>query len=56
LACGHGLLGVLFAYRFPKAKICCVDLELRDGFGHFCSVFEEFGQKEEGETKVLFNL
>jgi len=27
LACGHGLLGVLLAYRFPALRVVCVDLE-----------------------------
>ena len=28
LACGHGLLGVLLAYRFPHCIVHCVDLEV----------------------------
>ena len=28
-ACGHGLLGVLLAYRFHKLRVVCVDLERR---------------------------
>ena len=27
LACGHGLLGVLLARRFPALRVVCVDLE-----------------------------
>ncbi|CAE8659228.1 unnamed protein product, partial [Polarella glacialis] len=29
LACGHGLLGVLLAYRFQDVSVECVDLEPR---------------------------
>jgi hypothetical protein len=37
LACGHGLLGVLLAYRFAAARVVCVDLERRPGFQVFVS-------------------
>ena len=42
-ACGHGLLGVLLAYRFRKLKVVCVDLERRPAFGHYLDVAHELG-------------
>jgi hypothetical protein len=32
LACGHGLMGILLAIRFPKAKVVCTDRERRPAF------------------------
>ena len=32
LACGHGLVGLLLAYRFPRKRVVCVDLERRPAF------------------------
>ena len=32
LACGHGLLGCLLAYRFSALRVVCVDLQRRNGF------------------------
>ena len=43
IACGHGLLGTLFAYRFPKAQVICVDLVLSDSYVGYGKVFEQFG-------------
>jgi len=40
-ACGHGLLGVLLAYRFHKLRVVCVDLERRPAFGHYLEVARE---------------
>lgn len=31
-ACGHGLVGILLAYRFPHVQVICVDLFKRDAF------------------------
>ena len=42
-ACGHGLLGVLLAYRFPKLRVVCVDLERRPAFDHSLEVARERG-------------
>ena len=39
MACGHGLLGVLVAERFPAVRVVCVDLEKRPGFEHYCAAF-----------------
>jgi SAM-dependent methyltransferase len=42
-ACGHGLLGILLAYRFAKLRVVCVDLERRPAFGHYLEVAREKG-------------
>jgi hypothetical protein len=42
-ACGHGLLGVLLAGRFPKLQVVCVDLERRPAFDHYLEVARELG-------------
>lgn len=52
LACGHGLLGILLAYRFPTKKIVCVDLEARDSFQAFRSAFNEMGDPFEMQTPL----
>jgi hypothetical protein len=44
LACGHGLLGCLLAYRFPQLRVVCVDLERRKGFDAFLAAFEALGE------------
>ncbi|GMI06484.1 hypothetical protein TrRE_jg2182 [Triparma retinervis] len=36
MACGHGLLGVLLAHRFPSCEVSCVDLERRKAV-HACN-------------------
>jgi SAM-dependent methyltransferase len=38
LACGHGLLGLLFAHRFRQIDVFCVDLERRPAFDHYVEV------------------
>jgi hypothetical protein len=43
LCAGHGLLGLLFGYRFPKLSILCVDSERRPAFGHYKAVARELG-------------
>lgn len=43
LACGHGLLGVLLAFRFPKIQIVCVDREARIAFEYYLEIFRKFG-------------
>jgi hypothetical protein len=39
LACGHGLTGILLAYRFPRKKVVCVDLERRPAFKAFADAW-----------------
>ena len=38
MCAGHGLLGILLAYRFPKLDVVCVDAEARPAFGHYLAV------------------
>ncbi|MHC4983765.1 MAG: methyltransferase [Planctomycetota bacterium] len=42
-ACGHGLLGLLLAYRFPKLRVVCVDLERRPAFDNYLAVAGDIG-------------
>ena len=55
LACGHGLLGILLAYRFPTKKVVCVDLEKRESFYAFREAFNAKGESYQGAA-VLSNL
>ncbi len=43
LCAGHGLLGLLFAYRFPKLQVVCLDAEPRAAFAHYLQVADELG-------------
>merc|ERR1719160_357765 len=43
LACGHGLLGVMLAYRFPDMSVRCVDLEPREAFHHYLEAWAAEG-------------
>ncbi len=43
LCAGHGLLGLLFGYRFPKLSILCVDAERRPAFAHYKAVAQDLG-------------
>ena len=56
VACGHGLLGVLIAYRFPKIQVVCVDKQQREAYTNYVTVVSELGEKAEGEEKCLSNL
>ena len=38
MCAGHGLLGMLLAYRFPKLDVLCVDAEHRPAFDHYLAV------------------
>ncbi len=44
LACGHGLGGVLMAYRFPKLPVVCADRARRPCFDSYLAAFAEHGQ------------
>ena len=55
LACGHGLLGILLAYRFPKKKVVCVDLVERESHKAFCTAFVTAGESF-GSQSPLSNL
>ena len=58
LACGHGLLGVLFAYRFAGCAVVCVDLERRPCFDHYVEGFRACCAPDalSGEKQPLSNL
>ena len=43
LACGHGLLGVLLANRFPRVRVVCVDRERRPAFEHYLAAARRHG-------------
>lgn len=42
-ACGHGLLGLLLAYRFSSARVVCVDRERRPAFDHYLDAARDLG-------------
>ena len=57
LACGHGLGGVLLAYRFPSIKVVCIDREERPCWTSYREAFEKFGIKaNKSDTSVTSNL
>jgi hypothetical protein len=55
LACGHGMVGILLAYRFPKKKIICVDLEARESFLAFQAAWRKIGDSY-GMVTPLANI
>ena len=56
LACGHGLLGVVLAYRFADVRVVCVDMERRNCFNHYLEGFIMHGKPAKGEEHPLSNL
>ena len=56
LACGHGLLGVLLAYRFPASRVICVDLMKRPCFEHYVCAFQKHGTPDAGEAVAVSNV
>jgi hypothetical protein len=56
MACGHGLLGCLLAYRFAQLRVVCVDTTRRPCFDTYIDAFKRCGVADEGETEVLSNL
>eukprot|EP00929_Paragymnodinium_shiwhaense_P045594 TRINITY_DN23274_c0_g1_i3.p1 TRINITY_DN23274_c0_g1~~TRINITY_DN23274_c0_g1_i3.p1 ORF type:complete len:346 (+),score=71.55 TRINITY_DN23274_c0_g1_i3:54-1091(+) len=56
LACGHGMVGVLLAYRFPRMRVVCVDLARRPLFDAFAGSFRKHGHPLAGESEALSNL
>jgi len=56
LACGHGLLGILLAYRFPGKRVVCVDLAPHPAFRAYCAAWETVGQKQPDWRATLQNL
>jgi len=43
MACGHGLVGILLAYRFPRKQVVLVDLERRPAFDAYVEAWEAEG-------------
>lgn len=52
LACGHGLLGILLAWRFRQAEVVCVDLERRPAYGYYLEQARKAGS-ELGNVRFL---
>lgn len=52
LACGHGLLGVLLAWRFRKLRVVCVDLERRPAFDHYLEILRELAAPMENVAYI----
>lgn len=56
VACGHGLVGILLAYRFPAAEVVCIDRERRSAFNNFYAAWGAKGEKTEGCDHPLHNI
>ena len=56
LACGHGLVGCLLAYRFHNLDVHLYDLHKRPTYDAFLRAFEAKGCKRPGATSVLPNI
>ena len=54
MACGHGMLGVLLALRFPGIAVTCVDLFQRPCFEHYVEAFRAVSSQ--GKVVALSNL
>ena len=48
MACGHGLFGILMAYRFQRVKVVCVDRQRRPAFDSVVEAFEARGEPADG--------
>lgn len=56
LACGHGLVGIFLAYRFPHREVLCVDLAQRPAFASIVASFRAVAGKLKGWKAPLENL
>lgn len=58
MACGHGLLGILLAYRFADVRVVCVDLQRREAFDHYAAAFKACGISDNAscEEEPLSNI
>lgn len=56
LACGHGLVGVLLAYRFRNLDVHLYDLEKRKTYEAFLRAFAAKGVRYPGDDEVLPNV
>jgi hypothetical protein len=50
MACGHGLFGILMAYRFQRVKVVCVDRQRRPAFDSVVEAFEARGEPADGSS------
>jgi hypothetical protein len=50
MACGHGLVGILLAYRFPLKEVVLVDLERRPAFDAYLAGWQAKGFVYEKST------
>ena len=50
MACGHGLLGILLAYRFAEMKVICVDTTKRPCFDQYVGAFRKLGAPAANEA------
>ena len=56
VACGHGMVGLLLAYRFPHSKVVCCDLARRPAFDAMVDAFAREARKLEAWAAPLQNL
>ena len=56
VACGHGMVGLLLAYRFPHSKVVCCDLARRAAFDAMVDAFAREARKLEAWAAPLQNL
>ena len=56
VACGHGMVGVLLAYRFPHSRVLCCDLARRPAFDALVDGFAREARKLEAWAAPLQNL
>lgn len=56
VACGHGLVGLLLAYRFPLTTVVCCDLFIRPAFEALRGAFRRRAAKLDRWAEPLQNL
>eukprot|EP00929_Paragymnodinium_shiwhaense_P118347 TRINITY_DN90278_c0_g1_i1.p1 TRINITY_DN90278_c0_g1~~TRINITY_DN90278_c0_g1_i1.p1 ORF type:complete len:417 (+),score=29.94 TRINITY_DN90278_c0_g1_i1:154-1404(+) len=56
LACGHALVGVLLAYRFPLLNVTCVDLEERPVWKQLLTCWRQHGKPPRSGGEPLQNI
>lgn len=56
MACGHGMLGLFLAYRFPHINVVCVDKAKRPVFDALVQGFRSHGIAVGDEPEPLSNL
>ena len=56
VACGHGHVGILLAYRFPHVSVICCDRVRRESFDAMLEAFRSGGAKLPSCTEPLQNV